>query len=247
MATQNKTIGIVVAVIAVLIIALVAGLYLSGIWHTNANPNSNPSPSVSTPTPIPTPTPTPFDYHLDVSPTSGTVQQGNRIQTTVTITYVQGSSSENVALSASGGPDGTTYSFDNTSYNIGAIGYLFASSTLTINVPASAPTNPYSVTVTSIADNGKQYSMGYTVSVLSAKIQVSGSINTVGLGTHPTQVQFVDQQTGLTYTGYLSGNSYSISLQNQHTYNIVGYYGGLLGISGTFNGGSIYEIGRAHV
>lgn len=79
----------------------------------------------------------------------------------------------------------------------------------------------------------------YSISVLSAQVFVSGSVVTTGLGTHPTEIQFVDQQTAITYTGSLSGTSYSITLQNQHTYTVTVHWAGLLFSSGTYNGGSL--------
>jgi hypothetical protein len=124
--------------------------------------------------------------------------------------------------------------------NTNVLGVQVIASTLTISVSTSVPTNPYSVTVTSTADNGKTYSTSYTLSVLSAKIQVSGTVTTTGIGTSPSQIQFIDQQTGLTYTGTMSGSSYSITLQNEHTYTVTVSWKGLLYSTGTYNGGSLY-------
>ena len=131
----KRNIGIAIGLIIMLIIAVVVGIYFMG---GNGSSILNPSPA-TTSTPILTPTPIPFDYHLDVSPTSGTVQQGNSIQTTVTIISVQGSP-ETVTLSASGGPNGATYSFDKVSgipneEENGGSGYLNAfTRTITIIV-----------------------------------------------------------------------------------------------------------------
>ena len=87
-ANRHRNMGIAVAVILLQIAASVAVLYFRGDL----------------------PAPIPFDYHLDVYPSSGTVQQGTSLLTNITIAYVQGSP-QTVTLNASGGPDGTTYSF----------------------------------------------------------------------------------------------------------------------------------------
>ncbi len=51
---RNRSVGITVAVIAVLIIAIVGGLYFSGNWSIKT------TISTSAPSPAPTPTPTPY-------------------------------------------------------------------------------------------------------------------------------------------------------------------------------------------
>ncbi len=82
-----------------------------------------------------------FDFSLSPSPSSGTVQQGGTVQTTVTTTLLSGTSSS-VSLSAGGGPLGTTFNFSPASGNP-----TFAS-TLTINIPSNAAAGTYQVTVT---------------------------------------------------------------------------------------------------
>lgn len=177
------------------------------------------------------PTPVPFNFSLAAYPNSGTVMQGQGIQTSVSISVTSGSS-ENVVLSASGGPDGVTYSFNPTT------GTPDFESALTISVPESVPTNPYSFVITATAGDFTQ-SVSYALSVLSAKVAVSGTVTTVGLGTHPTEIKFVDVDSGVTYTASMSGNSYYITLQNQHTYNVVCTWAGLLWSTGTFSGGKM--------
>jgi len=226
---KNRNIGIAVVAILVLIIALVAGLYFGGVWNGSTVPNPT---STSTPTPAPTPTPIPFDFGISLSQIRGTVLQGESIQASVYITWTSGNP-QTVTLSGDGGSSGIQCSF-NPSANTPDF-----TSTLTMSVPALTPTNAYSVTVTATG-GGVTHATSYTVSVLSAKVYVSGTVTTKGLGTSPTQIQFVDTQTGLTYTGSMSGSSYSITLQNKHTYNVVCYWKGLLGSSGTFSGGTLY-------
>ena len=209
----KRNIGIAIGLIIVLILAVATTVYLMGGGSIGI-------------------TLTPIDFSMSISDSSGTVIQGNRIQTSVSIKYLAGSK-VNVALIGDAGSSGIHCNLD----PITKIPDF--TSTLTMDVPDSTPTNTYSVIVTATG-GGTTHSVSYTVSVLSANVYVSGTVTTTGFGTHPTQIQFVDQQTGITYTGSMSGNSYSITLKNQHTYNVVCYWGGFLGSSGTFSGGSLY-------
>jgi hypothetical protein len=207
---RTRNIGIAV----VLVIALVIGiLYAGGVFTSGHSPMN------------------PFDFTLDISPTGGTVIQGQNIQTSVSLSLSKGSP-EQVTLSASGGPSGATYDF---SPSIGSPDFT---STLTITIPNSVPTDAYTVTVTA-SGGGKTYSNTYTISVLSARTTVSGTVTTTGLGANPTSIQFISKETGLTYTGSMSGNSYSISLPNQQAYSVICSWQGFLGNTGTFDGGTL--------
>jgi hypothetical protein len=107
-----------------------------------------------------------------------------------------------------------------------------------MSVPSYTTSQAYSVTITA-SGGGKTYSTSYTISVLSAKVSVSGNVETTGIGTNPTRVEFVDTQTGVTYTATLSGNYYSITLDNQHSYAVTVSWDGLLWNNGTYEGGTI--------
>jgi hypothetical protein len=199
---------------ALLIIALVIGvLYIGGVFTSGHSPIN------------------PFDFTLNVSPTGGTVMQGRSIQTSVSLSLSNGSP-EQVTLSASGGPSDVTYDFSPST------GSPDFTSTLTITIPNSVPTDAYTVTVTA-SGGGKTYSNTYTISVLSARITVSGTVTATGIGASPTGIQFISEETGLTYTGSMNGNSYSISLPNQQAYNVVCSWRGFLGNTGTFDGGTL--------
>jgi hypothetical protein len=209
-------------------------------------PSPTPTPS-STPSPtsIPTPNPTPiiFDYHLDVSPTSGAVLQENSIQATITITLVQGSP-ENVTLSASVVPDGPDPSFSQTKGT--PTNSSTFNSTLTIYASGVA-SNVYSVNVTATADNGKTYSMSYTISVLDSMITVSGTVSTPikGVqieGAYPTQIQFEQFfPPGSTHTATVQYNpdyhnyNYTISLPNKTSYSVSISWESSDGSSGIYN------------
>jgi len=57
-------------------------------------------------------------------------------------------------------------------------------------------------------------------------IQVSGTVTTTGWEIPPTQIQFTNTATGLTYTAVQNG-SYTISLPNLQSYNVICTWGGL--------------------
>jgi hypothetical protein len=206
-----RNIAIAVIVVVVLIVASFAAVYLSGNSVRIGNP---------------------FDFGISTSDSSGTVMQGNSIQTTVSINGISGNY-QTVTLSADSGSSGINCNFNPSSSTPDF------SSTLTLSVPDSTPTSAYSVTITATG-GGATHSTSYTISVLSAKVYVSGTVKTTGLGTKPSEIQFVDQQTGVTYTGSLSGTSYSITLENQDTYTVTVHWTGLLWSSGTYSGGSLY-------
>ena len=217
---SNRNIGIAVLVIIVIVLVIVGGVYLSGQGKNNI---LNPSPK------------TPFNFGLSISSSSGTVLQGSSIETSVTVTYYSGDSMS-VAMSGDSGSSGIQCSFSPSASSPSF------TSVLTMTVPDSTPTKAYSVIVTATG-GGVTRTVSYTITVLSVRVLVSGTVTTTGFGTHPTQVQFVDTQTGLTYTASMSGNSYSITLQNQHTYSVVVYWQGLLGSSGTFKRIMVVNVG----
>ncbi|TDB69917.1 M4 family metallopeptidase, partial [Micromonospora sp. KC723] len=81
------------------------------------------------------------DFSVSLSPTSGSVDPGNSVSTTVGTTITSGNA-QTVTLSASGLPAGTTASFSPSSVSAGS------SSVLTITTTASTPAGTYTVTVT---------------------------------------------------------------------------------------------------
>jgi Zn-dependent metalloprotease/subtilisin-like proprotein convertase family protein len=96
------------------------------------------------------------DFSLSLSPTSGTVQAGQSVTTTVGTQTVSGSA-QTVSLSASGLPSGATAAFNPTSVTSGN------SSTLTIATGASTPSGTYQVTVT--GTGSATHSVTYTLTV----------------------------------------------------------------------------------
>jgi hypothetical protein len=70
-------------------------------------------------------------------------------------------------------------------------------------------------------------------------VTVSGSVSTVGAGTSPLKIEFDDISTGGGTSTTVSSGSYSISLANLTTYNVIVFWTGVLGSSGTCNGGTL--------
>jgi hypothetical protein len=70
-------------------------------------------------------------------------------------------------------------------------------------------------------------------------VTVSGSVSTVGAGTSPYKIEFDDIGTSVGYSTTVSSGAYSISLTNLKTYNVVVYWTGILGSSGTCSGGTL--------
>jgi hypothetical protein len=81
-----------------------------------------------------------FDFSVSVNPTSGLIDQGDSILTTVTVSLTAGAT-QSVTLSASGLPSGASASFGHTSCN------PTCSSTLTISTATSTPTGTFSINI----------------------------------------------------------------------------------------------------
>jgi hypothetical protein len=209
-----------VAIILMLITALAVGLYFG---ENSSSRLSSPGSSANLSTPIP------FDYYLDVFPVNGTVRQGNSISTSINITYIQGSA-QYVTLSASGVPEGATFSFSNQTGTPSSTDIF--TSNLTINIPVWVPTGVYSINVNSTVVDGEKYSISYTLTVLDAEIQVSGTVEiNSNNDTWPAQLQFINADS--TYTANVHLNmttpnkfpvqkgTYNISLPNHQNYTVI--------------------------
>jgi hypothetical protein len=120
-------------------------------WYTNEYLSSNGSfnwrtrigsfkfPSCSAQPPPPPPPPPANDFSISANPTSLTVDQGQSGTSTIS-TAVTAGSAENVDLTASGQPAGTTVSFSPSSVTAGG------SSTMTVS-DSTAPGGTYTITV----------------------------------------------------------------------------------------------------
>uniref|UniRef100_UPI001BDBF972 M28 family peptidase n=1 Tax=Nonomuraea sediminis TaxID=2835864 RepID=UPI001BDBF972 len=92
-------------------------------------------------------TPPTRDFSIAVNPSSGTVQTGQAITTTVSTQTTQGTA-QTVNLTASGLPTGGTASFNPASVTSGG------NSTLTISTTSSTPTGSYQVTINGAGETG---------------------------------------------------------------------------------------------
>jgi hypothetical protein len=163
------------------------------------------------------------EFSLSLSSSNGTVMQGSSIQTSVSI-FNFSDGAEKVSLSGNTGSSGIECNFDpSTDANS-------FTSNLTIDAPSSTPTNNYLLNVT--ATNGEvTHEASYNISVLSAKVSVTGELTwahpTSDFSVNPIRIQFSDTSTGASYLATVSEadtSTYSLSLDNEHTYNVTFYY-----------------------
>lgn len=136
------------------------------------SPTPTPTPTqipTPTPTPTPSPTPTPFDFAMSVSPSSGTTQQTGTVVATVTTTIRSGSTQQ-VGLSVSGLPSGTSATLNPTSGN------PTFSSTLTITTSTSTPAGTYTITIKGTA-GGLTRTAAYTLTVTLQSFDFTVSVN----------------------------------------------------------------------
>ncbi len=207
----NKTgkIAIASAIIGILIITVIAGIYLQ---RTLPIHESSLAPDVTSPPYIP------FDYNIGVYPNNGTIQQGNSIQTNINITCLQGSA-QAVTLNAVAEPNSILCSFFKQSGTPSSNNTF--TSILVINALAATPAGIYQIDIKSTAANGKTYSSAYTLTVLTPQIQVSGTVEDISSNdTWITQIQFVASSPTGTASTFTVGIHYSYALQKQGTYSI---------------------------
>ncbi|MEY9854498.1 hypothetical protein ABH935_000095 [Catenulispora sp. GAS73] len=100
------------------------------------------------------------DFSVSAAPSSGSVAAGGTASATVS-TAVTAGSAESVALSASGGPAGSTVTFSPTSVTSGG------SSTLSVATSSTTAAGTYPITVTGTAASGT-HTATYTLTVTSS-------------------------------------------------------------------------------
>lgn len=234
-----------VVVIVILVVALVGVLTLKNPNSSSPSPTSTPvTTPYSNPTTVPTTIPT--DFTMSFDPESGTLElmQGSSRQILISLNDLY---SEEVkpTFSANTGSSGIQCVFSSASW---------FQEWLTINVPTSTPTGNYEITVT--ATNGQtSHHASYHISVLSAQVQVSGTVHFNPSGQAngeitPSSIQFTQlvinstgTTTGLIYAGTITGNSvsgysYSITVPNGEWYMAE-----ILDSSGTRCFGGQFNIG----
>jgi len=102
----------------------------------------------------------PFDFSVSVSPNSGSVQQGNSITSSITVSLSSGSP-QTVSLSASGMPSASSASFNPSSEN------PTFTSTMIVTTSSATPTGTYTVTVTA-SGGGLTRTTTYALTVTSS-------------------------------------------------------------------------------
>lgn len=147
------------------------------------------------------PQPHPFDFTVSVNPSSGSVQQGGSIQTTVTVALLSGSP-QTVTLSASGLPGEASASFSTSSGN------PTFTSILTISVGTSTPTRTYTITVAGTG-GGLTRTATYTLTVTSAPQPFDFSIS---VNPQSGSVQQGGSVSAAVNVGLVSGSTQSVTL-----------------------------------
>jgi len=179
---------------------------------------------------------TPFDFMVSVNPTSGSVVQGNSIQTTATVTLF-GGLTQLVSLTQTGCPPSSTCIFNPTD------GYPTYSSTFTITTTSSTPPGTYPILIIGTGD-GKSRNTTYTLNVTSNQtnitkpdimiyritfsppspsprgtaINVTANITNIG---NATANNFYVEFRHVIPTDYLIGNSFVSSLQPWYTTTVT--------------------------
>ncbi|GIG62124.1 hypothetical protein Lfu02_64960 [Longispora fulva] len=186
--------------------------------------------SVPAQTADPTCTSTPTnDFSMALSPTSGSVNQGASVTSTVSTTTTSGSA-QTVNLTASGAPSGVTVSFSPSSVTSGN------SSTMTVAASATAAAGTYTITVTgagtathtatySLTVNGTTPTNDFSVSVSpnSGTVTAGGSTTTtVGTATTSGSAQTVAlSASGLPAGATASFSPSSVTSGNSSTLTIA--------------------------
>ena len=178
----------------------------------------------------------PLDFKLSLSSANLAVNQGENATIEVLVSHVSGKTSNVNLTTASTGSLGCT--FGKTA------GVPTYTSTLTVNVPNSTAIGYYTIDVIA-TDGNTTETASCSVAVLSAQVLVSGNIQfyfgpeyNSPFSIYPFNLTFVDTENGASYTttpfsfdGYSYGWNYSITLGNQHTYNVTLFQITVLGSS----------------
>ena len=161
---------------------------------------------------------------LSLNPTSGSVSQGNSIETTATISGAP----QTVTVSVSGLPSGASASWQQNPITDSQSG---VSDALTISTSTSTPTGSYQVTITATGADSQSQSVTYTLTVTQAKYTVQFNQDPLPQGTTWCATLAVAQQcatvssagtSSVTFTNILAG-AYSWSVPATITSNGVQY------------------------
>lgn len=154
MTKHQKTIFAVTAASAVLVFAI-AGFYL---LTTKSAPE-------------------PFSFALAVNPNNGTIEQGGNTTIPLEAAYLNGTANP-LTLLASGGPNGTTYTFSPQTLTPTKGNTL--SSNLTITLPNANVSRTFDINITATTPDGITNSTTYTLTVLNGEILIRGTVTANG-------------------------------------------------------------------
>ncbi len=212
--TNRRNSLIVAVIIVVLVVASFAFLIL--VYQ----PSIANKPITNKPTAI----------NLNVSLNQPSVIQGNKLRAQINVTSI--GKAENITLSSNSGSSGINCIFEPS------IGNSNFTSVLTMSIPYSAPTGNYSITIVASTDK-QSVNASIIVSVLTGNVTVSGRASSAALAepwfTSIQKIEFTDIQTGLVTSfsfsfskqSYNPFGNYSVTLKNEHTYNVtISYFMG---------------------
>ncbi|MFB0500638.1 MAG: PGF-pre-PGF domain-containing protein [Candidatus Hadarchaeaceae archaeon] len=174
-------------------------------------------------------TPTP-DFRISVSPSSGSVLQGESITATVSIFPIWGFTAT-VGLSAAGLPSGATASF---SPSLGTPGF---NSTLKISIAATTPAGSYTITITGTG-GGMSHSTTFPLTVTSLPGKATLTVGTIPIKANvyvdgslwgtATQTRLLDAGTYIIsfsdLLGYLTPAPQKINLAENEMRTVTGVY-----------------------
>ena len=139
----------------------------------------------------------PFSFSLTASPDNAAVVQGGNATITVEAAYLNGTSKP-LTFSASGGPNGTTYTF--LPQTLAPTKGNPLSSNLTINLPNANVSRTYAINITATTPDGMTNSTTCTLTVLNNEILIKGTVTANRWpGVYPTKIEFINVNTDQIY------------------------------------------------
>ena len=178
-------------------------------WNAVSVPVQSGEPNCTTPG---------NDFSMSLNPTSGTVQAGQSVTTTVGTQTTSGSA-QTVSLSAGGLPSGATASFNPSSVTSGN------SSTLTLATASSTPSGTYQVTVTGTGSVTHSVTFTLTVGGGGPGPGTPPDISVDNVKAHLQQLQTFATNNGgnrrSTGAGYTASANYVFDRLSAAGYNVV--------------------------
>ena len=178
-------------------------------WNAVSVPVQSGEPTCSTPG---------NDFSMSLNPTSGSVQAGQSVTSTVGTQTTSGSA-QTVNLSATGLPSGATASFSPSSVTSGN------SSTMTVATSASTPNGTYQITVNGTGSTSHSVTFTLTVGGGGPGPGTPPNVNVDNVRAHLQQLQTIASNNGgnrrATGAGYTGSVSYVEQKLVAAGYNVV--------------------------